>query len=63
MNFVKITDQNGVAPVHLYGNSRVQLFAVHDGENKPDQVYSHRVESAASSIPERITLVLDSGHP
>lgn len=64
MNFVKITDQNGTAPIHLYGNSRVRLFAVHDGENKPDkEVYSHRVEAAASNMPERVKRVLDSGHP
>jgi hypothetical protein len=63
-NFVKIADQNGAAPIHLYGNSRVRLFAVHDGENKPGkEVYSHRVEGAASNMPERVKLVLDSGHP
>ena len=64
MNFVKITDQNGEATVHLYGNSRVRLFAVHDGENKPDkQVYSHKVEAAASNMPGRVNMVLDFGHP
>jgi hypothetical protein len=64
MNFVKITDQRGAAPIHLYGNSRVRLFAVHGGEHKPDkEVYSHKVETAASNMPERVKLVLDSGQP
>ncbi len=64
MNFVKITDQDGGATIHLYGNSGVLLFAVHDVENKPGkQVFSHKVEAAASNMPGRVNMVLDSGHP
>jgi hypothetical protein len=64
MNFVKIADKNGAASIHVYGNSRVRLFAVHDAENEPGkEVYSRRVEAAACNMPERIKLVLDSRHP
>lgn len=64
MNFVKFTDRNGAASTHLYGSSHVRLFAVHGGENKPDkEVYSHTVEAAASDMPKRVKMVLDSEHP
>jgi hypothetical protein len=60
-NCFKQTDQNGEAVVHLYGSSRMRLFAEQNREQ--DTYYSHRVELGAGNIPEKINLVLSSPRP
>lgn len=66
-NCFKKTDQNGIAEIHLYGDSRVRLFAeqfVSAGEGKPDiTYYSHFVESKAQTFAESIPLVVNSLKP
>jgi hypothetical protein len=53
-----------MAVVHLYGSSRVRVFAeqiVSPDEGPPfNYAYSHPVESAADTVPNRIELVLNS---
>jgi hypothetical protein len=59
------TDQNGVGVVHLYGNSRVRLYAeqiVYRTERR-ERYYSHRVESEIGKMPEKVNLVLTSPKP
>ena len=66
-NSIKDTDQNGVAVIHVYGNSRVRLFAEQSVENaKENRSYSHYsqpIESEADKIPEKLDLVLTSAKP
>lgn len=66
-NSIKDTDQNGLAVIHVYGNSRVRLFAEQSVENaKENRSYSHHsqpVESEAGKIPETLDLVLTSAKP
>jgi hypothetical protein len=62
--FLAAAGQDGAATIHLYGNSRVRLFASHGAKNTPsDEIYSRKVEGTADSVPDRLTLVLDSAHP
>jgi hypothetical protein len=64
---IKDTDQNGPGVIHLYGNSRVRVFAAQYVENEKtkqtDTYYSHPVEAAADKVPENIQLVLTSPQP
>ena len=66
-NFIARTDRNGVATIHLFGNSQVRLFAeqyVTDEKSKRMDTYSsNTVESEAGKIPEKIDLVLNSSKP
>jgi hypothetical protein len=61
------TNQNGVALIHLYGDSRVRVFAEQfvDNDKKKwwDTYYSHPVESEVGKIPDTINLVLTSSKP
>jgi hypothetical protein len=63
------TDQNGVGIIHLYGNSRVRLFAeqfVYNAKkawSEQDTYYSHPVESEIDKIPDKMDLVLTSLKP
>jgi hypothetical protein len=58
------TDKNGIARIHLYGNSRVRLFAqqlVDNDKTKWFDTYRSRpVESDASKVADDISLVLSS---
>jgi hypothetical protein len=64
---IKDTDQNGLAVIRMYGNSRVRVFAEHSVDNAKKErtgtYYSHPVESEASKIPDKINLVLTSPRP
>jgi len=51
------SDRNGVALVHLYGDSRVRLFVTQDSR------FSRRVEMPAGSVPDKLDFVLDSKKP
>lgn len=66
-NRVKDADQNGLAVIHLYSNSRVRVFAEqlvdNAKENGLDTRYSRFVESEASKMPGKIDLVLTSAKP
>ena len=66
-NGIKETDRNGVAVTHVYGNSRVRVFAwqsVDDDKGKrTGTYYSHPAESAANKIPDELTFVLTSAKP
>jgi hypothetical protein len=66
-NFIARTDQNGVATIHLFGNSQVRLFTeqyVNNEKTKQMDTYSsNTVESEAGKIPEKINLVLNSSKP
>lgn len=61
------TDQNGEGVIHLYGNSRVRLFAeqfVHNEKRKwQDTYYSHPVESEARKMPDKVSLALTPPKP
>lgn len=63
----KDTDQKGFGVIHVYGNSRVRVFAaqyVDDEKHKrTDTYYSHPVEAAAGRIPENLELILTSPQP
>jgi hypothetical protein len=65
--WIKDADQSGVAVIHLYGSSRVRVFADLDvgGEKtgRAGTYYSKPVESAASDIPAEVDLVLASSTP
>jgi hypothetical protein len=59
------TDQHGTTTIHLYGNSRVRLFAeqfVHNN-NKQDRYYSSRMESEADKMSDKVSLVLNAPKP
>jgi len=66
-NTIKDTDQNGLAVIHVYGGSRVRVFAersVDDPKTKWwDMRYSHPVESEIGKMPDKIDLVLNSAKP
>ena len=66
-NGIKDTDRNGVAVIHVYGNSRVRVFSwqsVDDDKGKrTGTYYSHPAESAANKIPDELTFVLTSAKP
>lgn len=66
-NGIKDTDRNGVAVIHVYGNSRVRVFAwqsVDDDKGKrTGTYYSHPVKSAANKIPDELSFVLTSAKP
>ncbi len=53
--------------IHVYGNSRVRLFAAqlvdNEKEKRTDTYYSHPVEAEASKVPEKLDLVLTSPKP
>jgi hypothetical protein len=61
---IKDTDQNGVAVIHIYGSSRVRVFAEQFVDNPKkkwwDTRYSRPVESEIGKIPDKIDLVLTS---
>lgn len=63
-NGIKDTDQNGLAVIHVYGNSSVRVFAnqfVDDAKwNHASTYYSHPVESEASKLPDEIDMVMTS---
>ena len=63
----KNTDQNGLAVIHLHGNSRVRLFgeqSLYNEKTKSQQsYYSHPVESDVGKVPDKIDLVLNSPTP
>jgi hypothetical protein len=60
-NGIKDTDRNGGAVIHVYGSSRVRVFAwqsvEEDKGKRTGTYYSHPVESAASKIPDELNLV------
>jgi hypothetical protein len=64
---IKDTDQNGLGVIHVYGNSRVRVFAAqlvdNEKEKRTDTYYSHPVEAEASKVPEKLDLVLTSPKP
>lgn len=66
-NGIGNADQAGDATIHLYGNSRVRVFAEQFVDNPKkkwfDTVYSHPVESQVDKMPDRIDLVLTSEKP
>lgn len=66
-NGIKDTDQAGGATIHLYGSSRVRVFAEQFVDNPKkkwwDTYYSRRFESEASKMPADVDLVLDSPKP
>ena len=66
-NGIKDTDQAGGATIHLYGSSRVRVFAEQFVDNPKkkwwDTRYSRRFESDASKMPADVDLVLDSPKP
>lgn len=59
--------KDGKATIHLYGDSRVRVFAEQFLDNPKkkwwDTFYSHPFESEASNIPAEIDLVLASSKP
>jgi hypothetical protein len=61
---IKDSDQNGFGVIHLYGDSRVRVFAAQyvddEKHNRTDTYYSQTVESVASKIPDQLNLVLTS---
>jgi hypothetical protein len=64
---IKDADQNGLGVIHVYGNSRVRLFAAqlvdNEKEKRTDTYYSRPVEAEASKVPEKLDLVLTSPKP
>ena len=66
-NCIQGTGRGGDAVIHVYGRSRVRVFAwqsVDDDKGKrKGTYYSHLVESAASEIPDELNLVLTSAKP
>lgn len=66
-NGTRATDQDGNASLHLYGASRVRVFAEqfvsNPKKNRQDTYHSRRFESAANKIPAEIDLVLASSKP
>ncbi len=66
-NGIRDTDQDGKATIHLYGDSRVRVFAEQSVDNPKkewwDTVYSHRLESEASEVPSEVDLVLGASKP
>lgn len=66
-SWIKDTDQNGFGVIHLYGRSRVRVFAAQDVDDekakRTDTYYSQPVEAAADKVPEDIQLVLTSPKP
>jgi hypothetical protein len=64
---IKDTDQNGLAVIHVYGSSRVRVFAEQFVDNPKkkwwDTRYSRAVESEIAKIPDKIDLVLTSAKP
>jgi hypothetical protein len=66
-NFIARTDRNGMATIHLFGNSKVRLFTeqyVNNEKTKQMDTYSsNTVESEVGKIPEKIDLVLNSSKP
>jgi len=66
-NGIKDTDQAGGATIHLYGSSRVRVFAEQFVDNPKkkwwDTYYSRRFESEANKMPADVDLVLDSPKP
>ena len=59
------TDPNGIAVIHVYGNSRVRVFAnqlVHK-DNAWSEYRSQPAESEANKAPANINLVLSSQKP
>jgi hypothetical protein len=67
VNGMKATDQNGLAVIHVYGTSRVRVFAEqavnNDKEQRMDTYYSRPVESVATKVPDELNLVLTSTKP
>jgi hypothetical protein len=63
----KATEQDGVAVIHVYGKSRVRVFAnqtIYNNQSKSfDEHHSHPVESEANAMPAKIDLVLDAPTP
>jgi hypothetical protein len=66
-NTVKDTDQNGLAVIRLYGDSRVRVFAEQFVDNSKekwwDTYYSRPVEAEVGKLPDQIHLVLNSPKP
>jgi hypothetical protein len=66
-NFIARTDRNGVATIHLFGNSQVrlltELYITSYVIKHMDTYSSNTVESEAGKIPEKIDLVLNSSKP
>lgn len=66
-NCYRNTDQNGVGVIHLFGDSRVRVYAEqfvgNDKKQWPDTYYSHRVESEVAKMPDKMNLVLTSAKP
>lgn len=66
-NGIRDTDQDGKATIHLYGDSRVRVFAEQFVDNPKkkwwDTYYSPRFELEASKMPAEIDLVLSSLKP
>jgi len=62
INCLKSSDQNGMAIIHLYGNTRVRLFAEQYAYQEKLQVRhrSQTIESDANKTPDTIDLVLNS---
>jgi hypothetical protein len=66
-NTIKDTDKNGFALVHVYGHSRVRVFAEQFVDNAKkkwwDTYYSHPVEAEVGKLPDEVHLVLTSPKP
>jgi len=66
-NGIRDTDQDGKATIHLYGDSRVRLFAEQFVDNPKKKwwntFYSPRFELEASEMPGEVDLVLSSLKP
>jgi hypothetical protein len=63
-SWIKDTDQSGFGVIHVYGRSRVRVFAAQYVDNektkRTDTYYSQPVEAAADKVPENIQLILTS---
>ncbi|HKV23049.1 MAG TPA: hypothetical protein VJN93_00520 [Candidatus Acidoferrum sp.] len=63
-SWIKDTDQSGFGIIHVYGNSRVRVFAAQYVENEKtkhnDLYYSLPIEATADKVPENVQLVLAS---
>jgi hypothetical protein len=63
-SWIKDTGQNGFGVIHVFGDSRVRVFAAQyvddEKHNRTDTYYSQTVESVASKIRDQLNLVLTS---